>query len=90
MITPDVVEYDRKTMDKPEFDLILGTKTLNELGIILNFKQQMITLDEIKLPMRSINQLPQSRKKALTLAIAWLRVKSQKALSKQLIVQFEF
>ena len=29
MITPDVVEYDRKTMDKSEFDLILGTKKTN-------------------------------------------------------------
>ena len=67
-ITPDVVEYDRKAMVKPVFDLILGTKTLNELGIILNFKQKMITIDEIELPMRSIDQLPTSRRRALTLS----------------------
>ena len=69
-------------MDKPEFDLILGTKTLNELGIILNLKQHMITLDEIKLPMRSVDQLPTSWRNAL-------RVKSKRTLSKQLNVQFE-
>ena len=67
-ISPDVVVYDKKTMDKPVYDLILGTKTLNELGIILNFKHKMITIDEIKLPMRSIDQLPTSRKRALALS----------------------
>ena len=37
LATPDIVEY---TMGKPAFDLILGTKTLKELGIILNFKRR--------------------------------------------------
>jgi hypothetical protein len=74
-ISPDVVEYDKKTMDKPVFDLILGTKTLNELGIILNFKHKMITIDEIELPMRSIEQLPTSRKRALTLSNSLARSK---------------
>ena len=74
-ISPDVVEYDKKTMAKPVFDLILGTKTLNELGIILNFKHKMITIDEIELPMRSIEQLPTSRKRALTLSNSLARSK---------------
>jgi hypothetical protein len=74
-ISPDVVEYDKKTMAKPVFDLILGTKTLNELGIILNFKQKMITIDEIELPMRSIEQLPTSRKRALTFSNSLARSK---------------
>lgn len=49
------------------FDLIIGTKTMNELGIILNFKHKMITIDEIELPMQSIHKLPTSKRKALAL-----------------------
>jgi hypothetical protein len=52
---PDVVEYDKDS--KPQYDLILGTETMKELGIILNFKDKMITIDEIILPMRNINNL---------------------------------
>ncbi len=35
---------------------------MTELGIILDFKDQMITVDEIKLPMQSINDLPYSNR----------------------------
>ena len=62
----NVVEYDGVTVERPVFDLILGTKTMNELGIILDFKQKII-IDEIELPMTSINDLPASRYKALAL-----------------------
>ena len=37
-LTPDIVEYDGQTLGKPAFDLIIGTDTMNELGIILDFK----------------------------------------------------
>ena len=37
-VNPDVIEYDGKKMTKPAFDLILGVKTLRELGIILDFQ----------------------------------------------------
>ncbi len=37
LVTPDVVEYDGKKMTKPAIDLILGVKTLRELGIVLDF-----------------------------------------------------
>ena len=37
LVQPDIVEYDGTTMSKPGFDLILGTNTLKELGIVLNF-----------------------------------------------------
>ena len=67
LATPDIVEYDGKTMGKPAFDLILGTKTLKELGIILDFKKQMITIDEIELPMHNIEDMPSSKRKALAL-----------------------
>ena len=32
----EIVEY-KETSDKPAFDLIIGTKTMNDLGIILDF-----------------------------------------------------
>jgi hypothetical protein len=52
---PNVDEYNKDS--KPQYDLILGTKTMKEFGIILNLKDEMITTDEIILPMRSINNL---------------------------------
>eukprot|EP00804_Cyclotella_cryptica_P023885 CCRYP_010023-RA/>CCRYP_010023-RA protein AED:0.37 eAED:0.36 QI:0/0/0/1/1/1/2/0/274 len=44
-------------MTKPGFDLILGSNTLKELGIVLNFWTKEITVDDISLPMRDINKL---------------------------------
>ena len=37
LVTPDVVEYDKNKMTKPVYDLILGCKTMKELGIDLDF-----------------------------------------------------
>jgi hypothetical protein len=54
-VEPDVVKYDKDS--KPQYDLILGTNTMKESGIILNFRYRMITIDEIILPMRNINNL---------------------------------
>jgi hypothetical protein len=54
-VEPDVVEYDKD--NKPQYDLILGTVTMKEFGIILNFRDKMIIIDEIILPMRNINNL---------------------------------
>eukprot|EP00804_Cyclotella_cryptica_P019470 CCRYP_006636-RA/>CCRYP_006636-RA protein AED:0.47 eAED:0.67 QI:0/0/0/1/1/1/2/0/286 len=44
-------------MTKPGFDLILGSNTLKELGIVLDFQTKEITVDDISLPMRDINKL---------------------------------
>jgi hypothetical protein len=52
---PDIVEYDKN--NKPQYDLILGVKTMKKYGIILVFKDNMITVDEVKLPMQNINYL---------------------------------
>ncbi len=52
---PNVVKYNKDS--KPQNDLILGTETMKELGIILNFRDEMITIDEIMLQMRNINNL---------------------------------
>ena len=65
-MTPDIVEYDRKTFGKPAFDLIIGTDAVTELGIILDFKEKIITIDEIKLPMQNIKDFPPSSKVALS------------------------
>jgi hypothetical protein len=46
---PDIVEYDKN--NKPQYDLILGVKTMKKYSIILDFKDKMITVDEVKLPM---------------------------------------
>jgi hypothetical protein len=55
LVEPDSVEYDKN--NKPQYDLILGVKTMKKYGIILNFKDKMINIDEVKLPMQNINYL---------------------------------
>ncbi len=52
---PDIVEYDKN--NRPQYDLILGVKTMKKYGIILDFKDKMITVDEVELPMQNINYL---------------------------------
>jgi hypothetical protein len=36
----------------PQYDLILGAKTMEKYGIILDFKDEMITIDKVKLLMQ--------------------------------------
>jgi hypothetical protein len=52
---PDIVKYSEN--NKPQYDLILVTVTMKELGIIMDFKAKMMTVDEVKLPMQNINYL---------------------------------
>jgi hypothetical protein len=49
-IQPEIFEYE-ETLDKPAFDLIIGTNTMNYLGIIIDFSANLITINSIKLPM---------------------------------------
>jgi hypothetical protein len=53
-VEPDV-KYD--DINRPQYDLILGTVSMKKFGIILNFRDKMITIDETILPMRHINKL---------------------------------
>jgi hypothetical protein len=53
---PDVFEYDEK-MSKPAFDLIIGCNLMERLGIVMNFKNKTIIINEIILPMRNIASL---------------------------------
>ncbi len=50
-----MVKYDKN--NRPQYDLILGTVSMKEFSIILNFRDKMITIDEIILPIRNINSL---------------------------------
>ncbi len=45
---PDILEYHENS--KPQYDLILGVKTMKNYGIILD---KMIIVDDIKLPMHN-------------------------------------
>jgi hypothetical protein len=49
----------------PAFDLIIGVTSMKEFGIILNFKEQVITIDDNTLPMHDITNLPLPRKRGL-------------------------
>ena len=53
LIQPDIVDMPEDS-DLPTYDLILGVKTMSKLGIVLDFGEKMITIDQIKLPMKSI------------------------------------
>ena len=55
-ITPDIVEFDDPKL-APPFDLIIGTATMEDLGIILDFETKMIAIDSMNLPMRNIKNL---------------------------------
>ena len=54
-IEPDIVDLPDDS--QPVYDLILGVKTLEKLGIILNFEDRNITVDKITLPMRTMESL---------------------------------
>jgi hypothetical protein len=41
----------------PLYNLIIGKQTLHDIGRVLDFKEKTITINEILLPMRNINNL---------------------------------
>ncbi len=53
---PDIVEYNPGN-DKPMYDLIIGKQTMHDLGVVLDFKESTIQINEILLPMRDIVNL---------------------------------
>ncbi len=71
-LQPDVVEYKENSLTKPWFDIILGSNTLKELWIVLDFQTKETTLDDISLPMRDINKL----KTRATVERAWTTTNS--------------
>jgi hypothetical protein len=65
---PDIVEYS-KGEPPPLYDLIIDKQTLHDIGAVLDFKEKTITIDDVLLPMRNINnlQLKSSISRALKL-----------------------
>ena len=62
-ISPDIYEPPKMSL-QPAFDLIIGIETMTKLGVVLNFDDKMITIDQQMLPMRtfeSISNLKQLR-----------------------------
>jgi hypothetical protein len=55
-LCPDIVEYS-KGGPPPLYDLIIGKQTWHYIGAVLDFKERTITIDDIFLPMRNINNL---------------------------------
>ena len=55
-VAPDIVEFEDEDQ-VPMFDLIIGTEIMQWLGIILDFETKMVTIDEIALPMRKLQNL---------------------------------
>jgi hypothetical protein len=53
---PDIIEYS-KGEPPPLYDLIIGKQTLHDIGAVLDFKERTITIDDILLTMRNINNL---------------------------------
>ncbi len=67
-LCPDIVEYPEEG-PKPLYNLIIGKQTLYDIGAVLDFKERIITIDDILLPMRNIDnlQLKSSISRALKL-----------------------
>ncbi len=53
---PDIIEYSLEDQ-APMYDLIIGKQTMLDLGVVLDFQENIITIDEILLPMRNIANL---------------------------------
>jgi hypothetical protein len=55
--------------ENPLYDLIIGKQTLHDISAVLDFKEKTITIDDVLLPMRNINnlQLKSSISRALKL-----------------------
>ena len=66
-VAPDIV-YINEGDPEPLYDVIIGTNTMARIGCILDFKNEMITLDEVSLPMRSIGNLQYSKTRKRILA----------------------
>jgi hypothetical protein len=52
----DIVEYS-KGEPPPLYDFIISKQTLHDIGAVLDFKERTITIHDILLPMRNINNL---------------------------------
>jgi hypothetical protein len=52
----DIIDYC-KGRPPPLYNPLIGKQTLHDIGAVLDFKERTITIDDILLPMRNINNL---------------------------------
>jgi hypothetical protein len=55
-LQPDIIEYNPGEQ-APMYDLIINKQTLHDLGVVLDFKEKIIQIDKILVPMRNITNL---------------------------------
>jgi len=79
-LTPDILEYDAGAT-APLYDLIIGKQTLHNIGAVLDFKEKIITIDGILLPMRNIVNL--QLKHSVTIALRHNTSQAQEPISTQ-------
>ncbi len=53
---PDIIEYSLGDQ-APMYDLIIGKQTMHDLGVVLDFKEKTIQIDEVLVPIRNIANL---------------------------------
>ncbi len=61
------------------YNLIIGKKTLHNIGVVLDFKEKTITIDSILLPMGNIVNL--QLKPSITKALQYNTVQAQEPVS---------
>ena len=61
-IEPDIIDI-ADDAPEPMFDLIIGTETMQKLDCILDFKNKVIEIDHIQLPMRKLSALNNPNKR---------------------------
>ena len=66
-LNTDIVCYNLDNL-APMFDLIICTETMDHLGIVLDFKTNVVTLDEQTLPIIDIKSLQDQSERYQTLA----------------------
>ena len=55
-ISPDIFKLP-KMSPQPAYDLIIGIETMTKLGVLLNFDDSTITINQHKLPMRTFESI---------------------------------
>jgi hypothetical protein len=80
-----IVKYDGQGVTVPVYNLIIGKKTMHELGVILDFKEKTIQIDEILLPLRNIMNL--QLKLSITRALAANTCLAQEPVSTRMAIK---
>eukprot|EP00957_Ditylum_brightwellii_P030507 2310485-Ditylum_brightwellii.AAC.1 len=51
------IQFIGEDRPPPMYDLIIGLETLSKWKVILNFHDKTVTIDQVKLPMKSLQSL---------------------------------